>query len=244
MKENRLIWSFHLSILALISQVQYDAWVIVFRITPDRPKVFLIRFHLYSSDFFGGIAETTWTSFLLGFLLGYFISFVCPFIRSFSEAKFTFQGFFLVSLQFRALTVHDKTEHRYVTSSATNNHTYTNTLNDNTWTRKYVVKETEASNNTSRKGRIFITYIIFISPTNAKLCRRNYTKVWEFMRFRFVTFLTFFLWLQLKKVDLILSHTVINEIQLWKQLHASRILNFIFYPKYIACLDRTGRFRS
>lgn len=176
-------------------------------------------------------------------LLGYFISFVCPFIRSFSEAKFTFQGFFLVSLQFRALTVHDKTEHRYVTSSATNNHTYTNTLNDNTWTRKYVVKETEASNNTSRKGRIFITYIIFISPTNAKLCRRNYTKVWEFMRFRFVTFLTFFLWLQLKKVDLILSHTVINEIQLWKQLHASRILNFIFYPKYIACLDRTGRFR-
>lgn len=144
----------------------------------------------------------------------YFISFVCPFIRSFSEAKFTFQGFFLVSLQFRALTVHDKTEHRYVTSSATNNHTYTNTLNDNTWTRKYVVKETEASNNTSRKGRIFITYIIFISPTNAKLCRRNYTQVCEFMRFRFVTFLTFFLWLQLKKVDLILSHTVINEIQL------------------------------
>lgn len=72
----------------------------------------------------------------------YFISVVCPFIRSFSEAKFTFQGFFLVSLQFRALTVHDKTEHRYVTSSATNNHTYTNTLNDNTWTRKYVVKET------------------------------------------------------------------------------------------------------
>lgn len=148
--------------------------------------------------FFGGIAETTWTSFLLGFLLGYFISFVCPFIRSFSEAKFTFQGFFLVSLQFRALTVHDKTEHRYVTSSATNNHT--NTLKDNTWTRKYVVKETEASNNTSRKGRIFITYIIFISPTNAKLCRRNYTQVCEFMRFRFVTFLTFFLWLQLKKL--------------------------------------------
>lgn len=85
MKENRLIWSFHLSILALISQVQYDAWVIVFRITPDRPKVFLIRFHLYSSDFFGGIAETTWTSFLLGFLLGWYL-----FVISFRSSAHSF----------------------------------------------------------------------------------------------------------------------------------------------------------
>lgn len=85
MKENRLIWSFHLSILALISQVQYDAWVIVFRITPDRPKVFLIRFHLYSSDLFGGIAETTWTSFLLGFLLGWYL-----FVISFRSSVHSF----------------------------------------------------------------------------------------------------------------------------------------------------------